>query len=180
MNQKYIKLLILMSILLTMSSCAEWRPWKKTFWQDKNDATPLDKKFYDTSLIFKFCNEKSKPVTTAIGYWKEFSDKGNFFITEGWWTVNEGECRTLFTSGGLVKTDFYLHIQMKGKNITTSDFQTGSNITAGIMKCVESSMFLLFTQESKVDKECKTGDKQVPFLEIKDANKRSEYVFTYK
>jgi len=154
--------------------------WDKEFWQDKNEASPLDRKYYNDSLKFTFCNKTPKNVAIAIGYWKECCDKGKFFITEGWWNVEPDQCQVPFESGGLVTSDFYLNIQVDGRSITDQNFRTAEGDLGGTPGCVESKPFFLLTHESKWKKGCKPSDKEVPFVEIKKANKYNEYTFTHK
>ena len=154
--------------------------WEKEFWQDKNEATPLARKFYNDLLKFTFCNKSQKIATIAIGYWKEGFGKGKFFITEGWWKVDTDQCKVPFQSGGLATLDFYLNIQVDGKSITDRNFRTAEGDVGGTPGCVESQSFFLPIHESKWKKGCKSSDKEVPFVKIKKANKYSEYSFTHK
>ncbi len=182
MKSKLYIILTTASLMITLPAYAGDQVWfwEKAFWMDRNGATPLDRKFYDDSLRFEFCNKGSKKVTIAIGYWKLFADKGNFFITEGWWNVEPAECKVPFQSGGLLSTSLYLHIQVDAQPVTDANFKTSNGDTGGIKGCVESGAFLLFTHESKWEKACKSDDQAVPFLELKNANKHNEYTFTYE
>ncbi|MEN8216907.1 MAG: DUF1036 domain-containing protein [Pseudomonadota bacterium] len=179
-----LKVLILttLSMMFSLQACAEERIWfwDKKFWQDKNEAKLWDRKFYNDSLIFKFCNESPKKVSIAIGYWKPCCDKGNFFVTEGWWNVEPGKCKVPFQSGGLAKLSFYLNIQVDGKSITDERFRTAEGDTGGTLGCVETNSFFLLTPQSKWGKACKKYSQEVPFVEIKEANKYNEYTFTHK
>jgi hypothetical protein len=181
MNFKVL-ILTTVSMMLSLPAYAVDRtwPWETEFWQDKNDATPLDRKFYSDSLIFTFCNESPKKVSIAIGYWKPCCDKGDFFITEGWWNVEPHQCKIPFQSGGLATTSFYLNIQVDGKSITDKNFRTAEGDIGGTPGCVEKDPFFLLTPNSKWGNGCKVCDKDVPFIEIKEANKYNEYTFTHK
>ncbi len=155
--------------------------WEKAFWQDRNEATPLDRKFYDDSLKFKFCNTTQKLASIAIAYWKRFDDnEGDFFITKGWWKVKSGECKIPFHSGGLISSSFYLNIQVDGQSVTDKNFKTAGGDVGGTMGCVKSDVFYILTHKTKWGKGCEMDQNGVPFLELKSANKHNEYNFTYE
>ncbi len=178
MNQivRYV-ILISLSIMLYIPTYAYTWPWDK---KGENSVTPLDQKFYNDTLVFEFCNKSPNKVTVAIGYWKSAFDKGNFFITEGWWNIAPNECKVPFSSGKLSYSSFYLNIQVNGQSVTTSSFKTKDGDNGGTKGCVEQGTFFLVKAESRWGKPCKTEEQEVPFLNIKQANVYDQYTFSYK
>ena len=180
MNKIRYMSLTSLGILLCLSIYSvETYAW---FWDNKEESgvTPLDQKFYNDTLSFKFCNKSPNKVTLAIGYWKSAFDKGNFFITEGWWNIAPNQCKVPFSSGNLSYSSFYLNIQVNGQSVTTSSFRTKDGDTGGTKGCVEQGSFFLVKDEKRWGKPCKTEEKEVPFLKIKKANQYNKYTFSYK
>ncbi len=170
-------ILISLGIILYIPNQASAGFWDKNW---GNAITPLDKKFYNDTLVFKFCNKSPNQVTIAIGYWKSAFDKGNFFITEGWWNVAPNQCKIPFSSGNLSYSSFYVNIQINGQSVTTSSFKTKDGDKGGTKGCVELGTFFLVKDESRWGKPCKTEEIEVPFLKIKNANQYNQYTFYYK
>lgn len=49
---------------------------------------------------FKVCNEYSEHISTAVAY---YSSQYDYFISEGWWSLAVGQCKTAIASDLKVK-----------------------------------------------------------------------------
>lgn len=71
---------------------------------------------------FRMCNQRNEPVWTSMAWFsREKGRRGakRGWVAQGWWKVNAGQCRTLWTDTRY-KGSIYVHGRTGGKTLTGS------------------------------------------------------------
>lgn len=157
---------------------------------------------------FKVCNKSGTTIYVAQSLWKTkckgydwdsctggYAKKRFIF---GWDKITPGSCKQIY--GGnlqeLAYTNFYLAIKRKnGKVITDDDFRTQDGFTGGWKLCVHPyKIFSISIWEDQNQNNCRNARNnqpkdwyvdpddliRVPFLNIKNAGKWSNYTFNFR